>query len=200
MERKMKSLSALVVLNRLGQKRMRIFSPEEFRRLFGVTLWAAQEFIKDHHRDLFIKMRNGLYALRSDSPHELEIANRLYGPSYISLEYALAYYRFIPETVYTVTSATTKITREFTVQGKSYEYSRIKREAYTGYRLIKEGQAKILMAVPEKALVDYCYFIDLRLKSLNDRLRVKKVNGKEALRYAHLFNRENLVKLVRGIL
>ena len=197
MERKLKPIS---VERMLQGKGVRIFSPEEFRRLFGVTLRATQEFIKDHNHDLFIKLRNGLYALRSDPPHELEIANRIYAPSYISLEYALAYYRLIPETVYTVTSATTKITREFTAQGKSYEYSRIKKGAYTGYRLMKEGQAKILMAMPEKALVDYCYFIDLRLKSLNDRLRVKKVNPKEALRYARLFNRESLVKLVRGIL
>ena len=128
------------------------------------------------------------------------MANRLYGPSYISLEYALAYYRFIPETVYTVTSVTTKITREFAAQGKSYEYSRIKRKAYTGYQLIKEGQVSILMAVPEKALVDYCYFVDLRLKLLNERLRVKKANAKEALCYAGLFGRESLVKLVREIL
>jgi len=196
----MKSLNVLEVLNALGRKKMRIFFPEEFRRLFRVTQRAAQEFIKDHNQDLFIKIRNGLYALRSDPPHELEIANRLYGPSYISLEYALAYYRFIPETVYTVTSVTTKITREFTVQGRSYEYSRIKRRAYTGYQLMKEGQANILMAVPEKALVDYCYFIDLRLKSRNERLRVKKANAKEALRYAGLFGRKSLVKLVREIL
>ena len=196
----MKSLNVLEVLNALGRKKMRIFSPEEFRRLFRVSERAAQEFIKDHHQDLFIKIRNGLYALRSEPPHELEIANRLYGPSYISLEYALAYYRFIPETVYTVTSVTTKITREFTVQAKSYEYSRIKRSAYTGYQLIKEGQARILMAEPAKALVDYCYFIDLRLKSLNDRLRIKKVNAKEALRYANFFGRASLVKLVREIL
>ena len=80
----MKSLNALEVSNVLRRKKMRIFAPEEFRRLFGVILRAAQEFIKDHHRDLFIKIRNGLYALRSDPSHELEIANRLYGPSYIS--------------------------------------------------------------------------------------------------------------------
>jgi len=184
----------------LKGKGIRLFSPEEFHRLFGVTLRAAQEFIKDHRHDLFLKLRNGLYALRSEPPHELEIANRLYGPSYVSLEYALAYYRLIPETVYTVTSVTTKITRVFTVQGKRYEYSRIKKRAYTGYRLVKEGPAKILMAVPEKALVDYCYFIDLRLKSLNDRLRADKVNAKEALRYAGLFNRESLMDLIRGIL
>ncbi len=197
MERKLKPVPVERMLQRSG---VRIFSPQEFRRFFGVTLRAAQEFVKDHHHDLFVKLRNGLYALRSDPPHELEIANRIYGPSYISLEYALAYYRFIPETVYTVTSATTKTTREFTAQGKSYEYSRIKRKAYTGYRLIKEGQAKILMAEPEKALVDYCYFVDLKLKSLNDRLRVRKVNAKEAFRYARLFNRESLMNLVRSIL
>ena len=196
----MKSLSVLEVLDVLSRKKMRIFTPEEFRRLFRVTQRAAQEFIKDHTQDLFIKIRNGLYALRSDPPHELEIANRIYSPSYISMEYALAYYRFIPETVYTVTSVTTKITREFTVQGKSYEYSRIKRKAYTGYHLVKEGQTSILMAVPEKALVDYCYFVDLRLKSLNERLRVKKADAKEVLRYARLFGRESLLKLVREIL
>ena len=179
---------------------MRIFSPEEFRRLFGVTLRATQEFIKDHKRDLFIKIRNGLYALRSAPPPELEIANRLYEPSYISLEYALAYYRFIPETVYTLTSVTTKVTRNFVAQGKSYEYSRIKGRAYSGYKLIKEGGARALMAVPEKALVDYCYFIDLRLKSLNERLRVRKIDAKEALRYAGLYERGSLVKLVRSVL
>ena len=196
----MKLLNVLEVLDALSRKKMRIFSPDEFRRLFRVTQRAAQEFIKDHNQDLFIKIRNGLYGLRPDPPHELEIANRLYLPSYISLEYALAYYRFIPETVYTVTSVTTGITREFTAQGKNYEYSKIKRRAYTGYQFMKEGQANILMAVPEKALVDYCYFIDLRLKSLNERLRVKKANAKEALRYAGLFGRESLMKLVREIL
>ena len=197
MERKLKPIP---VERMLRGKGVRLFSPEEFRRLFGVTLRAAQEFIKDHNRDLFIKLRNGLYALRSDPPHELEIANRIYGPSYVSLEYALAYHRLIPETVYTVTSVTTKITREFRIQGKSYEYSRIKRRAYTGYRLIQEGPVKILMAVPEKSLVDYCYFIDLKLKSLNERLRMSHVNAKELLRYARLFNRGSLVKLVRGLL
>ena len=196
----MKLLNVLEVMNSLGRKRVNIFSPEEFRRLFGVSLRAAQEFIKDHNKDLFIKLRNGLYALRSESPTELEIANRLYGPSYISLEYALSYYRLIPETVYTVTSVTTKITREFTVAGKNYEYSRIKRKAYTGYRLFKKGQTKILMAVPEKALADYCYFVDLRLKTMNERLRLRKINKKEVLRYAKLYERKSLISLVREIL
>jgi len=200
MERKMKSINVMDVMNGLHKNKVKMFSPEEFRRFFGVSLRAAQEFIKDHHKDLFIKLRNGLYAFRAEPPTELEIANRLYGPSYISLEYALSYYGFIPETVYTITSVTTKITREFSVQSKHYEYARVKKKGYTGYRLTKEGQSIILMALPEKALVDYCYFVDLRLKTLNDRLRIKKVNAKEVVQYARLFDRESLMKLVRSIL
>ena len=148
----------------LRGKGVRLFSPQEFRRFFGVTLRAAQEFIKDHGQDLFLKLRNGLYALRTEPPQELEIANRLYEPSYVSFEYALAYYRIIPETVYGITSATTKISREFVAQSKRYEYSKIKKKAYTGYRLLKVNTGKVLMATPEKALVDYCYFEDLRPK------------------------------------
>lgn len=197
MERKLKPI---IVEQRLRGKGVRLFSPEEFRRIFGVTLRAAQEFIKDHTRDLFFKLRNGLYALRTDPPHDLEIANRLYEPSYISFEYALAYYRLIPEAVYAVTSATPKITREFLVRDKSYEYSRIKKRAYTGYRLLKVDTAKVLMASPEKAFADYCYFVDLRLKSLNERLRTNRLNTREVFRYARLLGRPGVLRLMREIL
>lgn len=197
----MKSLKSLEVFNRLSQKKIRIFSPEEFRRVFGVSLYAAQEFIKSHKADLFVKLRNGLYALRSDLPVETQIANRLYSPSYLSLEYVLAHYRMIPETVYSVTSVTTRTTRTFTAEGRSYEYSRIKRKAFTGYRNLKTDAGVVLIAEPEKALADYLYFVDLKLKPLNERLRLKgKVNQKMVIRYAKLFARKSLIDLAGKIL
>jgi predicted transcriptional regulator of viral defense system len=201
MERKMKSLKPLDVLDALNQKKVRLFSPEEFRRVFSISLRAAQEFIKDHKTDLFVKLKNGLYALRSSLPSETEIANRLYAPSYLSLEYALAHYRMIPETVYAVTSATTRTTRAFEAGGRAYEYSRIKRQAFTGYRNLKTDAGVILSAEPEKALADYLYFVDLRLKSLNERLYLKKkVNGWKVMLYVDLFERESLRGLAEKIL
>ncbi len=197
MERKLKPIE---VQEKLRGKEIRLFSPEEFRRVFSVTVRAAQEFIKDHSQDLFIKLRNGLYALRTDLPSELEIANRLYQPSYLSFEYALHHYHLIPEAVYSITSATTRLTREFTVQSKSYEYSRIKREIYKGYQLVKIGNASILIALPEKALVDYLYFVDLKLKHLNERLNLRRINKKEVLHYAKAFGRKRLLTLVRTVL
>ena len=193
-------LKPLLVQEVLKKKGVRLFSPEEFRRVFSVNRWAAQAFIKNHTQDLFIKLRNGLYALKSDPPGEMETANRLYGPSYISFEYALAYYRIIPESVYSVTSANPKGTREFVVQGKAYEYSRIKKEAYRGYRSQKEGTAAVLIAEPEKALVDYLYFVDLKRKSPNERLNVRTIKKAAAIHYALSFRRKSLMKLVKSVL
>ena len=129
MERKLKPIYVQQALQANG---VRLFSPLDFQRVFGVSLRAAQEFVKDHCDDLFLKIRNGLYALRADQPQEEIIANRLYAPSYISFEYALNRYDIIPEIVYAVTSATTRITREFVVNNKSFAYSRIKKQAYRG--------------------------------------------------------------------
>ena len=193
-------LKPLKVEEILREKAVRLFSQEELRRIFSVNEWAAQSFIKNHTKDLFMKLRNGLYAPKLNPPSEMEIANRLCAPSYISFEYALARYRIIPESTYSITSATTKITRRFTVQGKLYEYNKIKEMAYRGYRSEKQGGVTVLIAEPEKALVDYLYFVDLKLKKLNDRLQTRNIRKTLAVRYASLFGRKSLTKLVKEIL
>ena len=197
MERKLKPV---IVQQTLEDKGIRLFSPVEFQRSFTVSLRAAQEFIKDHSHDLFLKIRNGLYALRIDLPSDGVIANRLYVPSYISFEYAMSRHGLIPESVYTITSATTRITRTFTVSNKSFEYARIKKQAYRGYKAEKIDGATVLMAEPEKAFVDYYYFVDLKLRRHNDRLNTRKLNKKIAIEYAVLFNRPSLLKLVKEVL
>ncbi len=197
MERKLKPI---YVQRSLQERGARLFSPSDFQRVFGVSLRAAQEFIKDHNRDLFLKIRNGLYALRSDPPREEAIANRLYEPSYISFEYALARYGIIPESVYTVTSATARLTREFIVDNKSFTYSRIKRQAYRGYKMEKIGGTTVLIAEQEKALADYLYFVDLKRKTINERLDVRRIKKNIAIAYARLFGRASLMKLIKEVL
>ena len=79
-------------------------------------------------------------------------------------------------------------------------YSRIKRQAYRGYRTEKIGGITVLIAEPEKALVDYLYFVDLKLKILNERLNVDKLRKKTIMEYARLFERKSLLKLVKEII
>ena len=197
MERKLKPI---IVQQVLKDKGLRLFTPIEFQRSFAVSLRAAQEFIKDHSQDLFLKVRNGLYALRIDLPSDKAIANRLYAPSYISFEHAMSRYGLIPESVYAITSATTRITRTFTVNNKNFEYAHIKKQAFRGYRAEKIDGVTVLIATPEKAFVDYYYFVDLKLRRHNDRLNARKINKKIALGYVALFKRPSLLKLIKEVL
>ena len=112
----------------------------------------------------------------------------------------MARYGLIPESVYAITSATTRTTREFIVNNKSFQYASIKKEAYSGYRPEKADGATIFIAEPEKALVDYFYFVDLKLRRPNDRLNVRRLNKRIVMKYAALFNRQSLIKLVKGVL
>ena len=86
-----------------------------------------------------------------------------------------------------------------TGHNKSFTYSRIKKAAYRGYKFEKIEGMTALIALPEKALADYLYFVDLKLKSMNERLDLRKIKKKELLKYAKLYGRKSLIKLIKEI-
>ena len=93
-------------------------------------------------------------------PISLEIlANKIFGPSYVSFEYVLAQAGLIPETVRTVTSATQKRNRDFDTPFGRFSYRHLPREGFvfgwTAERL-SDGSG-YLIARPEKALIDTLY-------------------------------------------
>ena len=106
-----------------------------------------------------VRIRKGLYAFAEPYRRGLIVrewlANLLYGPSYVSLDYALSYYGLIPERVETVTSVTTGRSRRFDTPFGRFTYRQIseKRFAVGATQVTGEGNA-FLMASPEKALVD----------------------------------------------
>lgn len=112
-----------------------------------------------------IRVKKGLYIFGPDyrrRPYSREIlANLIYGPSYISLEYALSYHGLIPERVETLTSITTGRSRTFTTPVGLFTYRMIPLPAFqTGMRRIElDDGGAFLIATPEKALVDKI-FID----------------------------------------
>jgi predicted transcriptional regulator of viral defense system len=140
-----------------------------------------------------------MYTLLTDFPAEEEIANALYKPSYISFEYALAYYNMLPEMPYLVTSATTKPTRLFTTAYMSFAYYTIKPEAYIEYSLVKKGAKSFLIAEPEKAIVDYLYFESIGKRPYNDRLVLNNLNKDKLVEYAEFYQRKSLNKIVQTI-
>ena len=193
-------LNRIKVEERLKDVGVDVFTPREFRDVFDISDNTASAFIKRNlNSGLFIKLRNNYYTLKDSSPSLYLIANKLYQPSYVSLEKALAYYGMIPEVVYTITSITTKPTREFTTPKGVFSYQRIKQIAYTGYSPKQMEGGVVLFAEPAKALADYLYFVDLKKISLNDRLALEPVNKKKLIQVAKLFRRPSLLRLIERV-
>lgn len=105
-----------------------------------------------------LSLRRGMYAFadgtRRGAINPAVLANYLYHPSYLSTYWALGYYGLIPERVVELTSITTRVTREFVNDLGTFRYSTIKREAFFGYAAVSMDGDKVLLAEPEKAILD----------------------------------------------
>jgi len=120
-----------------------------------------------------IHIRRGLYALAPiDQRHGIslfELAPKIYGPSYVSLESALSYHQWIPEAVYTVTSVTSRRATEIQTSLGVFSYERVPAAyLYDGVARVGEGPTMFFIAHPWKALVDLVYVKNPRWKGVAD--------------------------------
>jgi predicted transcriptional regulator of viral defense system len=123
---------------------------------------GARQKINQLLRDNIItRVKKGLYVFGPEynrAPVCKEVlANLIYGPSCISLEYALAYHGLIPERVEQITSVTPKREKAFnTPLGRfTYRYLGQKRYPHGIEQVWIDDHHPALMASREKALLDY---------------------------------------------
>ncbi len=193
-------MKPLLVREELIRKKIHFFTPLQFELIFQTSPIQTKYFLETQTKTGFLwRLKKGLYTLKTDKPAEEEVANALYKPSYISFEYALAYHHILPEMVYEVTSATTKPTRRFETNSLVFGYYTIDVKAYTGYVLVKKPGKEFLIAEPEKALVDYLYFVSLGKKQLNDRFSTRNIDVRKAMVYAKLYERKSLIDLLQQL-
>jgi predicted transcriptional regulator of viral defense system len=187
---------------KLKNKQILIFSRIDVGRVFGSSSAAASLLLHRYAKRGFIaRVKRGLYTFAGESAVPTPyLANKLYEPSYVSLEFALSYHRIIPETVYEITSVTTKSTQRFQAMNKTFSYRRIKKEAFTGYETARQGAFSFFIADPEKAFVDLAYLKTIRQKNVLDRFDKERINKAKALRYAKLFENEKLISVIKNIL
>lgn len=104
-------------------------------------------------------VRRGLYCLTEKTKlNPFELAQYIYGPSYISLESALSYHGLIPEAVYTTTSVSTKRAKEFKTPLGVFSYQPLPlANFYMEVSRITENDSVFYMAKPWKAICDYVY-------------------------------------------
>lgn len=105
-----------------------------------------------------IHIRRGLYVFSKKHQRSginlFELAQVIYGPSYVSLESALSYHGWIPESVPTISSICLNRSKEFSTPMGIFSYSRFPKFNYIGVERIGSGKTLFLMAEPTRALID----------------------------------------------
>lgn len=107
-----------------------------------------------------VRVKKGLYVFgeqyRQNPVHLGQLANLIYGPSYVSQEYALYWHGLIPERVDMVTSMTPGRNKLFQTPMGVFRYQYLNMERFTvgvDWQSLENNQ-HFLLASPEKALVD----------------------------------------------
>jgi len=142
----------------------------QVRDLPVFNLNDVRKFDPDFHRQQlsdwldrgYIKSLAGGYYLLADAQVDegylFMVANRIYEPSYISRESALAYYLVIPESVLGVTSVSSRKTKHIESEWGRFSYRSIKPLLMFGYLVVEhEKMIKYKIASLEKAVLDYLY-------------------------------------------
>ena len=139
---------------------------------YQLSQWNKKGYIK--------RIKSGFYVFTEDMDvlDSRTVSFLLYEPSYISMESALSYYGLIPEIVPTITCLSTKKTNTFINNYGKFIYRHIKSDLFWGYVIIDTRVGKYLLAEPEKALLDYIYFNQKRLRNKDD-INELRINGFE---------------------
>lgn len=154
----------------------------------------------------------GLYETEKTTSGYL-LAGSIYGPSYLSFDYALSYYGLIPEAVYVFTSATfeKRKKKKYITEFGTFTYRDIPSKVYPlGVKFIKEGNYIYQIATPEKAICDKLYslapvknkkelmsmmFEDLRI----DEIEFAKLNKEDLIKLCDRYGSTNL-KILKKLL
>lgn len=121
-----------------------------------------------------IKIKRGQYVFGQPfvrGSYSLEtLANMAYGPSYVSLEWALQKYHLIPEHVVEITSVTWKKSYLFKSPLGRFSYAHIHPSIYAvGITKMEHAPYQsALIATPEKALADFLMIRRGKVKSMHE--------------------------------
>lgn len=176
---------------------LKYFSDSKYKTIGNqLQLWTKKGMV--------LRLKNGVYKIQfpeggPDLP-DLYIANKIYEPSYVSLETALSFYSIIPDVAVQVTSVTTRQTKIFKNNFGVFSYTSCKNEGYIGYKILLYENFKIYIAEEEKALVDFIYFkqkhgennININIERF-DKERLKKLSWKKIFNYSEIYSNRTLL-------
>lgn len=160
-----------------------------------------------------VRVKKGIYALGDGRAASVSVlANMIYGPSYVSLDFVLSQTGLIPERVFSVTSMSTKRQKIFDTPLGRFEYQSISAKSFAVgviHQTLDDGSG-FLVATPEKALADrlFCVPVFPTTKHLDDYLfadmrvnrdRYKKLSQKRMFAIAQKFDHRQIFSLLEHL-
>lgn len=124
---------------------------------------------RDIDKGILFPLVRGIYETNSSADGFL-LASYIYGPSYLSFEYALSYHNIIPERVVVYTNATFNKRKSKSYQNHFglFTYRDVPKEAFPYMvQVYEEDRYAYFIASPEKALSDLLY-IKKPVRSIKD--------------------------------
>ncbi len=162
-----------------------------------------------------IRLKNGFFLIAEkieENPVPFEqIANLLYGPSYLSFEWALSYYGMIPEGVYVVSSASASKSKILNTPVGTFDYAHLSHYRYAiGIEQKENAAGRFLIATPEKALSDLIHLkskkieckdmlIDLIEARRMEEDNLKDLNIKHLLDIAENYRSKSVTNLINAL-
>ena len=122
-------------------------------------LYTTSEYLKNVDRDIFVE----------------RIANIIKVPSYISMEYMLDKYSILSESVFIITSLTTKKTNNYNNDFGRFYYRNIDDSLFDGF-FLNNG---IYYATKAKAIFDFFYFKPKDVALEEYRLNLSEITSKD---------------------
>lgn len=159
-----------------------------------------------------VRVRRGLYCigknLTTAQPHPLELAQKIYWPSYISMETALSYHDLIPEAVYVTTSVTTERNKAFKTPYGTFSYAKLPmNNFFLQVERKTEHNRCYFIAKPWKAICDYVYCRKKNWQNLQpiaDNLRIDladlpPITPAELTELEHYYHATRITNFIAGV-
>lgn len=185
-----------------------VFSLEDVRLAF--PSFDRRRLLEWQQKGYLTKVRRGHYRLdRTNTAtgfDRLYAANKVYQPSYISLESALSWHGLIPEGVFTTTSITPLNGTSFQTPLGNFTYRHVHTRLYFGFQAIRPSGVPIRMAEAEKALIDLAWLRKPRDAETWNAWRINPVTFQEKVdidrlrHYLSVIHSPMLTKRIRAML
>jgi predicted transcriptional regulator of viral defense system len=182
-----------------------VFSTSDINKLFPD--FDSRRLVEWQKKGYIHKLINKWYIFADIPMNErlrYRISNCLCRPSYVSLESALSHYGLIPEAVYAVQNITTRKTISYETVSGTFVYRSIKPNLFFGYEVDKSQTSPVLIASPEKAILDFLYLnhqmksskdiegLRLNLTTFNEIINISKLTS-----YAKCFESNTLNRRIK---